>query len=206
MEIPYNGNVSCKLVAKRFEGVQFWHVEKKSNGFYTVQACTPSVKHSSEETVWFKKLDKEFNFIKGYSPFKWSNLYDSYFDAKAKAKEYNKLLKQFDFMPYLSIEVIQDRFNDLIKIQHEINKKLAGYENFLGIDFCNVGANGIQIRGHHKEIKGYTYGLQPTIKYDFSNIDDVIKEFVEIWWEYDTQERISKEKRFIADGEKYGWD
>lgn len=206
MEIPYNGNVNCKLVAKRFEGVQFWHVEKKTNGYYIVKACTPSVKTSTKDYVLFSRLDKNFNIVLGASPFSWSDIYDSYFDARAKAKEYNELLKRFAFMPYLDIKIIQEHFDDLMRIQNEIHKKLAGYENFLGIDFCNVGANGIQIRGHHKEIKRYTYGLQPTIKYDFSNIDEVIKEFVEMWWEYDTQDQISKKKRFIADGEKYGWD
>ena len=50
-------------------------------------------------------------------------------------------------------------------IESQINKCLCGFENFQGIDFCNVGAGGIQIRGHHKQIKGFTYGSQPTIKY-----------------------------------------
>ena len=116
------------------------------------------------------------------------------------------MISKFDFRPYMYIEMIEEHFKELLFIQNDIHKKLKGYENFLGIDFCNVGANGIQIRGHHKNITGYTYGEQPTIKYDFSNIKEAISEFVNMWFEYDCDEYIPKEKEFIASGEKYGWD
>ena len=104
------------------------------------------------------------------------------------------------------MDIIKNNLNELIFIQEDIKKKLKGYENFLGIDFCDVSASGIQIRGHHKNIKGYTYGEQPTIKYDFSNINEVIKEFVLMWWEKDNDAEIAKEKDLISFGEKYGWD
>ena len=81
-----------------------------------------------------------------------------------------------------------------------------GFENYGGIDFCDVNAGGIQVRIHHNSISGYTYGQQKTILYDFSNIDEipfeVVREFVRI----DVPEAIQREKKFIADGEKYGWD
>ena len=112
----------------------------------------------------------------------------------------------FQRKPYLKIKTLELYKEDLLKIENDINKLLKGFENFQGIDFCDVSANGIQIRGHHKQIKGYTYGTQPTIKYDFSNKNDVVLEFVNMWYQYDIPDKVYKEQRFIADGEKYGWD
>jgi hypothetical protein len=34
-------------------------------------------------------------------------------------------------------------------IRDQINHRLSDYPNFAGIDFCDVNANGIQIRGNH---------------------------------------------------------
>lgn len=96
--------------------------------------------------------------------------------------------------------------NELIYIENAIKEKLKDYPNFKGIDFCNVGAGGIQIRGYHKDINSYTYGDQITIKYDFSNYLECINEFVEMWTAYDTPEKIKVFKDFIADGDKWGWD
>lgn len=88
----------------------------------------------------------------------------------------------------------------------EINEGLKEYSNFDGVDFSDVGANGIQIRGHHKEIKGRTYGTQPTIKYDLSNITDTVSEFIEMWKQEDTTQKVNDYKRFLELGDKYGWD
>ena len=96
---------------------------------------------------------------------------------------------------------------ELEYIRFQINKRIKNKDNFLGIDFCDVGANGIQIRGHHSLIKGYCYPLtMPTLKYDFSNIDEVIEEFISIWDACDTKEKVNEVKRFIEAGRKYGWD
>ena len=88
----------------------------------------------------------------------------------------------------------------------EINTALKDYPNFDGVDFCDVGANGIQIRGHHKQIGGYTYGSQPTIKEDLSNITEATQEFIDMWKAEDTPMKVLKFKEFISFGEKYGWD
>lgn len=102
--------------------------------------------------------------------------------------------------------MLEEHFIDLMYIELKINKYLSAFENFQGIDFCNVGAGGIQIRGHHKQIKGYRYGSQPTIMYDFSNVEEVICEFIDMWRRSDTEQKIAKEKEFIYYGEKYGWN
>lgn len=88
----------------------------------------------------------------------------------------------------------------------EINTALKDYPNFDGVDFCDVGAGGIQIRGHHKQIEGYTYGSQPTIKEDLSDITEKTQEFIDMWKAEDTPTKVSKFKEFISIGKKYGWD
>lgn len=112
----------------------------------------------------------------------------------------------FKYKPYLSEEKLANNFDELLLIERSIEKKLKNYPNFLGIDFCDVNAKGIQIRGHHSQISGYSYGDQPTIRYDFSNYVDVIDEFVNMWVEQDTPENVKKYKDFIYQGQKYGWD
>lgn len=114
---------------------------------------------------------------------------------------------RFTFQPYIGDDTYIDHANDLLHIQSKIYGQLEGYENFAGVDFCDVHAGGIQIRGHHKKVSGYTFpATQPTIKKDFSNMEEVIDEFVKVWKSADTDDNIDDYLRFIAAGEKYGWD
>lgn len=209
MNIPYNGKVNMRLVTKRFKGVQFWSINQKPNGFYQIQACILKpidIDTSTTDHADFINIDKNFKLDCWSNWLKWADVYDSYSQAQKIVKEYNDLIKKFDFIPFLKINIIKKHFDTLMLIQNKIHEKLSNYENFQGIDFCDVSANGIQIRGHHKQIEKYTYGTQPTIKYDFSNIEKVIKEFVEMWQENDTPEKMSAYKRFIYFGEKYDWN
>lgn len=112
----------------------------------------------------------------------------------------------FQREPYLKDNILEKHYDKLMYIETQINEKLADFENFDGIDFCDVRAGGIQIRGFHKEIKGYTYGDQITIEYDFSNCEDAIDKFVNMWKNADTPEKVESYKDFIAAGERWGWD
>jgi len=80
------------------------------------------------------------------------------------------------------------------------------FPNFDHVDFCDVNANGIQIRGFIKKISGLTFGNQPTIKYDFSNLYETISEFIKDWEQIDTPENINYYRRFLADIAEYGCD
>jgi hypothetical protein len=114
--------------------------------------------------------------------------------------------KQFRKEPYVKEPMLIEHLDAFIKIENSINEALKDYPNFVAIDFCDVSARGIQIRGHHKEVKGYCYGDQITIKYDFSNVDEAIEAFIKMWKKKDTAEDLKLYKSFLADGEKYGWD
>lgn len=133
-------------------------------------------------------------------------LYLSLEDAISEHLRYQKIYESFKRTPYLSFKMINEHFNDFMYIQDLIYKLLSGFENFNGIDFCDVHAGGIQVRIHHKKIKGYTYGQQQTILYDFSNKTEipwqVAKEFVK----KDNEKDIKATQDFIKDGETYGWD
>ena len=137
----------------------------------------------------------------------WDELHDGWEDAERVAKHLNKLYtKGFYRRPYVDTKILEEHKGAMVKIEKEIRKGLKKYRTFKGIDFCDVGANGIQIRGHHLNVDGYIYGNQITLKYDFSNKDTVVKEFVEMWKKFDTPQRVKEFKSFIKDGKKYGWD
>lgn len=200
MDIPFNRNVSERLLAKYYKDKVFYYVAPKSgkSGSYEVKPCKPSV-DSWDNLIW--RFD-------GYGQYAdWKNIFDIFEIAKEECKRRNDLYsKGFYATPFIKLELLEKYKDEMLRIENMINKYLKGFENFQGIDFCDVSAGGIQIRGHHKEIKGYTYGEQPTIKYDFSNADDVIWEFLKMWGEVDNPRAIARQKAFIADGEKYGWN
>ena len=115
-------------------------------------------------------------------------------------------MKEFQRKPYVKKYTLDKYKDKMLYIQNEINKRLIDYKDFDGIDFCDVCAGGIQIRGHHKKIIGYIYGNQPTIKYDFSNVEEVICEFVEMWKRQDNPKDVESYLNFLRVGEDYGWD
>lgn len=136
-----------------------------------------------------------------------NNLFKNLNEAKGRLKYLKELyIGNFDYRPFIRDDMLIKHYQELMYIQNEIHKRLAGYENFNGIDFCAVGVLGIQIRGHHKKVDGYSYGQHITIKYDFSNVEQCIDEFVEMWKESDTPEKVESMIRFIEQGEKWGWD
>lgn len=207
MKKPCGEKVNNRLISKLYKEQIFYYVGKSKGKKQIVEKCILSQdKNYFDDDILIRIINDDFTKEDWRFYANWENLYLTYREAKKQADEFNEKLSLFDFEPYLSVDIIKNHLNELIFIQENIKKKLKGYENFLGIDFCDVSARGIQIRGHHKNIKGYTYGEQPTIKYDFSNINEVIKEFVLMWWEKDNDAEIEKEKDLISFGKKYGWD
>jgi len=177
----------------------FWYVDTEK---YILKPCVLSSHYAMIR--FFEDNGETTSWSQG---FRERNLFRDKPEAQIRLDYLKKLyFEAFKYKPYLSEEIITEHMDELTQIEKEVTERLKDFPNFTGIDFCNVGAHGIQIRGHHKEIKRYTYGTQPTIKYDFSNYLDCIQEFVGMWKEYDTPEKIRNEKLFIADGEKYGWD
>lgn len=112
----------------------------------------------------------------------------------------------FDYLPYMNEVMLKTFKNLLLDIQGIIHDGLKDYPNFLGIQFIDVSAGGIQIRGFHKQVSGYSYGKQVTIKYDMSNAYDCAELFVESWKASDTEESVKATLSFIKEGEAYGWD
>lgn len=137
---------------------------------------------------------------------KWDHLFETEEEAQETANLYNETIKCFDHVPLVDIKKLVANREALISMQNKINEKLKNYPNFDSIDFCDVGANGIQIRLHHKQINGYTLSEQATLKYDLSNMEEVIDESVENFIKFDTKDNIKGYKEFLAEGDKYGWD
>lgn len=137
---------------------------------------------------------------------KWDHLFETEEEAQETANLYNETIKCFDHVPLIDIKKLVANREALINIQNKINEKLKNHPNFDSIDFCDVGANGIQIRLHHKQIDGYTLSEQATLKYDLSNIEEVIDTSVNNFIAFDTEDNIKGYKEFLAEGDKYGWD
>lgn len=99
-----------------------------------------------------------------------------------------------------------EHYNELSKLKKDLDELVKKYDNISYYDFCDVSAGGVQVRLTHKEIPNYTYGNQITILYDCSNINDIVNLVEKMWVEADTPEKLDGYKKFIAEGEKYGWD
>lgn len=137
---------------------------------------------------------------------KWDHLFETEEEAQETANLYNETIKCFDHVPLIDIKKLVANREALINIQNKINEKLKNHPNFDSIDFCDVGANGIQIRLYHKQINGYTLSEQATLKYDLSNIEEVIDTSVNNFITFDTEDNIKGYKEFLAEGDNYGWD
>lgn len=208
MKEPYDGKVNMRLVVKRFKDKVFYYVHTHGDSSkYSLRPCMlseSSVQGFPSVRFFNEKMKLDTSYSQGVD---WKRLFDIYEEAEAEARRLNSLyFDGFRYKPFVSIKELEEHKNEMICVEKLIDKLLSGFENYNGIDFCNVNAGGTQIRLHHKEIKGYTYGDQITIKPDYSNIDEVAIQVANVWIQNDTPSKIAKEKSFIAAGEKYGWD
>lgn len=106
---------------------------------------------------------------------------------------------------YLKEPMLKEHGKDFDEIRKRISEALKDYDNFIGVDFVDVRAGGVQISGIHKQI-GHYYFVSSTIDYDFENVDEAIDEFVNGWKETDNPKHVNGLLSFLRMGEKYGWD
>lgn len=208
LDIPFNRKVHPRLLKKLYRDKVFYYVREDGKGKFISSPCVLSDCEWSIDFPFIKFLENKMPFDRGFnSGANWEDMFETFEESKTEAKRRNYLYFDcFRHKPFLELKIIEQYQKQLMYIESQINKILAGYEDFEGIDFCDVSAGGIQIRGHHKQIKGYTYGQQPTIKYDFSNMEEVIDEFICMWRRIDKPQTVAKQLDFIRHGEKYGWD
>lgn len=104
----------------------------------------------------------------------------------------------FHNKPYITEDILAGIKAELIKVQEQITEKLMYYGNFQGVTFVDNGYGDIQIQGKHREIKGYTYTSNKPIKYDFSNIDESVEEFIRMWASVDKPSYTKKIQEFLG--------
>lgn len=207
MEIPFKGNVKHSLLVKKYKNKILYYVEnatgKSSN--CKIRPCKISNKTNDFLSVIFYDIN-EYGFTTSRHC-RWDNLFFTVEEA-IQCKNYIDDLRNTGFYstPFVDVEILKKHKKDMLFIENSIKEALKDFENFIGIDFCDVSGKGIDIRLFHKEIKKYSYGGQPTLYRDFSNIDSVIQECINEWKEIDVPDKILSEKEFIRQGEKYGWD
>lgn len=203
METPVNEKISNKDIAEKYSNKVFYQTVYSKGRKCGVKPC---IIECSNNILFVRYFDKDFNKVGYLSCFSWNNLHETLEEAEKYANAINEKFDAFKYKPYVSYKTLTEHFDELKTIESLIDKLLYRFENYDGIDFCDVSAGGIQVRIFHKKIKGYCYGEQKTLKYDFSNKDEipfeVVKEFIKI----DTPELVNNFLDFIRDGEKYGWD
>lgn len=134
-------------------------------------------------------------------------LYDTYDKASEAVSRYKSLYYDgFTHMPYADLDFLIKHKDDLLKIQSGIESLLKENKDFDGITFIDRGSEGFQIKAKNKAVKGYYYISSPNIEKDFSDIDSIVNHFVEMWNTYDNKEEVESFSRFVAAGNKYGWD
>ena len=106
---------------------------------------------------------------------------------------------------YMYKEEAEQHREEMHRIVDGITDGLADHPNFRSVSFTDVSGHTIQVDICHKQIRGYTL-FHVELQRDWSNIDEVISEAVNGFVKYDTMEHISSYQKFLADGEKYGWD
>lgn len=102
---------------------------------------------------------------------------------------------------YVTPETYAEHANEFEALSDYLLRHCRGLHS---LDISDVSAGGIQIGGTHNANPGYII-LHKTVKYDFSNIDKAVKEFMSDWNSFADNE-IAAFKKFTEDGEKYGWD
>lgn len=172
---------------------------------FTNLAYEPEVGPIIQEEYYGKQRDyikvEDGSRIEVYPDLK---IVETYEEALKIKEEYEELRKYFN-ANFIKYKWVMEHYNELSKLKKELDKLVEKYENLVGYDFCDVSAGGVQIRLKHKEIKNYTFGRQITIKYDCSNINEVLDLVEKAWVEDDTEENVNFDKRMIADCEKWGW-
>lgn len=110
----------------------------------------------------------------------------------------------FQTEPYIKENSLR-RKKDLIAVQNAISLRLRNNINFDHIKFVDVSAGGISVSGIHKQVNNY-YFVTTKLKYDFSNMEECVNEFVDKWKEKDNDKNVADMNDFIRRNEKYGWD
>lgn len=206
MKIPFYGRVSYRLVQKLYKQKPFYHVTvgHAKQGSYTIVPCKLSENGTIQHPfIW--KVNEAGICTRNYRA-NWSDLFADKTEAEREANRRRKLYTDgFYKEPFVTLETLENHKEQLLHIEATIGARLTNYPNFKGIDFCDVSAGGIQIRGYHKEIEHYTYGQQPTIQYDFSNVNAVINKFVTMWKSMDNPKTVNETKFFLHHGEATDW-
>ena len=208
MKTPKEQNLTLKQVLEKYKETVLYYLNSScKSGKATVKPCMISPMTNKEDVLWVNFFDNDFKLNVEYSQYvSWDKLYVLKEEADNKAKHINELYSSFRYEPYVSVDILENHLDELYETEKLIDKLLSSFENYEGIDFCDVSAGGIQVRIHHKAIKGYSYGNQFTIKYDFSNIKEIPWQVARHFYEIDTPEQINDMKSFISFGERYGWD
>lgn len=102
---------------------------------------------------------------------------------------------------YLKEETYENHVHEL---EAATDYLLKHCRNLNSLSINDVSAGGIQIGGCHDSNPGYIM-MNATVRYDLSDLDDIVKLFIKKWNSF-MENEVTEFKKFTDDGEKYGWD
>lgn len=169
MKIPFSGNVSARLVQKRFEGQIFYYVfDQQANKGYKIGYGFLRV--SDIEFPAIRYFNKDNNLSPCAQHCKWDMIFSDYDDAKKKLKDVESLYRdRFAKRPFMKLDMLNKIKPQLLEIEAVINLIFDGDDDFNGVMFSDVSARGIQV---------YAGGHHTTINYDLGNKVSVIGYFI----------------------------
>jgi hypothetical protein len=97
--------------------------------------------------------------------------------------------------------------NEFAQTKEYIRKQLSDFPNFVDIEFHESYDKKIKMLGIHAVLTnkyGYYFGDQPSIKPDYSNLQEAADEFVAMWKYYDTEEYIKKAIEMYQEFARWG--
>lgn len=116
--------------------------------------------------------------------------------------------RAFRFPPSVKLEFLEEHFEDLKKIEDEVNNALSSCENFdcLWFSMSMRHPGAVRVVPFNKQIGHCCFMGKEEPICDFTDIDRTIKEVIEYFHYTNTEESIKNMKDFLDFGNKYGWD
>ena len=181
---------------------KFWLVQHERNSDKVKVLCGKIIFRAGIRSPFFRPDDSEY--LLGFCP-------DHVFETEEAANAFAEKLferKQELGNSYLKDSMLADdsAFAKLVEMKKYIDSELSAFAGYIPVNFCDVSAGGIQIRGTNQSTDGY-FMVQTTVPYSFCGYMEKAEEFVKNYKEYyGNADTVNEAKKFIWFGEKYGWD
>lgn len=171
MKVPYRGNVSARLIQKRFSKKVFYYIHNPQGGLpYTIMFGFLKFSGGLLRHPMINYFDSD-NVLSAFSQcVNLDNVYETLEGAEVALRLLNNLYEEgFAKRPFIRPERLKTSKGIMVRIENALNILFKGNEKFRGVSFTDVGAGGIQV---------YCCGYRTTLDYDLNNHIEVLSTFI----------------------------